>query len=185
MDQAKIGEYLKTLRKDKGITQEELAGIIGVSRRTVSRWETGSNMPDLDIIIILSDYYDVDIRDILRCDKTDSGKSAVSAETAILSAEYDNARHEKELKRQRIMFLITALVFLIFFIMDYFSLSEILFPGSRSIIVRAIKCIVFGCTEGMLLRGAIVANTKGLTACEMRRDMLRRIKETSLSHTEK
>ena len=58
MDQRKIGEHLKELRKAKGVTQEVLADQLGVSRRTVSRWETGSNMPDLDIIVLLADYYE-------------------------------------------------------------------------------------------------------------------------------
>lgn len=51
MDTKKIGEFLKILRKEKGLTQEQLAEILLVSGRTVSRWETGTNMPDLSIII--------------------------------------------------------------------------------------------------------------------------------------
>ena len=46
VDQVKIGNFLKKLRKEKGITQEQLAEILNVSGRTVSRWETGNNMPD-------------------------------------------------------------------------------------------------------------------------------------------
>lgn len=41
MDQAKIGRFLKDLRKEKGLTQEQLAEQFHISRRTVSRWETG------------------------------------------------------------------------------------------------------------------------------------------------
>lgn len=50
MDQKKTGYFLKKLRKERGITQEQLAETFGVAGRTVSRWETGSNMPDLDIL---------------------------------------------------------------------------------------------------------------------------------------
>ena len=60
VDQVKIGNFLKKLRKEKGITQEQLAEILNVSGRTVSRWETGNNMPDISIgklfdIIIMHD----------------------------------------------------------------------------------------------------------------------------------
>lgn len=56
MDQKKIGCFLKELRKEKGVTQEQLAETLGVSGRTVSRWETGFNMPDLDVLIQIADY---------------------------------------------------------------------------------------------------------------------------------
>ena len=49
VDQVKIGNFLKKLRKEKGITQEQLAEILNVSGRTVSRWETGNNMPDISV----------------------------------------------------------------------------------------------------------------------------------------
>lgn len=44
VDQVKIGNFLKKLRKEKGITQEQLAEILDVSGRTVSRWETGGSL---------------------------------------------------------------------------------------------------------------------------------------------
>lgn len=54
MDQQKIGAFLKVLRKQKGLTQEQIAEKFNVSSRTVSRWENGKNMPDLDVLIEIS-----------------------------------------------------------------------------------------------------------------------------------
>ena len=65
MDIKKMGNFLKLLRKEKGMTQEQLAQMLNVAGRTVSRWETGSNLPDLDILIALSDFYEIDIREII------------------------------------------------------------------------------------------------------------------------
>ena len=65
MDQKKIGAFLKTLRTEKGLTQEQLAEQFHVSSRTVSRWETGSNMPDISLLAPLADFYDVDVREIM------------------------------------------------------------------------------------------------------------------------
>ena len=64
MNQQQIGSFLKELRKEKGLTQEQLAEQFGVAGRTVSRWETGSNMPDLSLLIELADFYQVGIREI-------------------------------------------------------------------------------------------------------------------------
>ncbi len=69
MDQIKIGAFLKSLRNEKKMTQEEIAEYFGVSVRTVSRWETGSNMPDMSLISELSDFYGVDIRELLAGEK--------------------------------------------------------------------------------------------------------------------
>ena len=51
-DTKKIGIFLKELRKEKGLTQEQLAEKLLVSGRTVSRWETGLNMPDLSSVTV-------------------------------------------------------------------------------------------------------------------------------------
>ena len=64
MDLQKIGTFLKELRKEKELTQEQLAETLNVSRRTVSRWETGSNMPDLDLLVEMADLYQVDLRQL-------------------------------------------------------------------------------------------------------------------------
>ena len=54
MDQMKIGAYLKELRKEKNLTQEQIAEKFGVSQRSVSRWENGYTMPDISILIELT-----------------------------------------------------------------------------------------------------------------------------------
>ena len=51
MNQIKISAFLKELRKEKNLTQEQLAEQLNVSGRTVSRWETGTNMPDVSILV--------------------------------------------------------------------------------------------------------------------------------------
>ena len=51
MNQVKIGRFLKELSKKKGLTQEQIAEKFHVSNRTISRWENGNNMPDLDVLM--------------------------------------------------------------------------------------------------------------------------------------
>ena len=65
MNPIKIGEFLRELRKGKGLTQEQLAEQFNISRRSVSRWETGSNMPDVGLLIEIADFFEVDIREII------------------------------------------------------------------------------------------------------------------------
>ena len=72
MDLKKTGNLLKELRKENKLTQEQLAEKLNVSGRTVSRWETGSNLPDLDILIELADYAEIEKKRLAKkmCDMT-------------------------------------------------------------------------------------------------------------------
>lgn len=65
MDQKKIGAFLRALRAEKGLTQEQLAEKMLVSSRTVSRWETGANLPDLSVLLEIADFYGVELRELL------------------------------------------------------------------------------------------------------------------------
>ena len=65
MNQMKIGSFLKELRNEKGLTQGQLAEQLNVSNRSVSRWETGSTLPDISILIELAKFYEVDIKEII------------------------------------------------------------------------------------------------------------------------
>ncbi len=65
MDAKKIGMFLKELRNEKGMTQEQLGEKIGVSNKTISRWETGNYMPPVDCLNMLSDIYNISINEIL------------------------------------------------------------------------------------------------------------------------
>ncbi len=60
-----ISRYLQFLRKSHDYTQEDLARRLDISRQAVSKWETGTTIPDLDILLKLSKLYDVTINDIL------------------------------------------------------------------------------------------------------------------------
>ena len=90
MDLAKMGAFLKKLRKEKNITQDQLAEEMGVARRTVSRWETGSNMPDMDILIDISDFYKVDLREILDGERKNEQMDKEMKETVLKVAEYES-----------------------------------------------------------------------------------------------
>ena len=61
MDTVKVGAFLRELRKEKNMTQEQLAEVFGITNRTVSRWETGSNMPDIGLLLEIADYYQLEV----------------------------------------------------------------------------------------------------------------------------
>ena len=128
MNQKKIGLFLKELRKERGITQEQLAEVIGVSGRTVSRWETGFNMPDLDILIKLADYYNVEIREILDGERKSENLNDELEETVMKVADYSN-QEKQGMARKVFYFLVAGIITItIHIIIEFIGFDEG-FPG--------------------------------------------------------
>ena len=95
MNQQKTGELLKCLRKEKGLTQEQLAERFYVSSRTVSRWETGANLPDVATLIDLADFYEVDIREIIDGERKSEIMDKETKDTLKKVAEYATEGEKK------------------------------------------------------------------------------------------
>lgn len=103
MDLVKLGNCLKALRREKGLTQEQLAEKLGVTNRSVSRWETGKNLPDIDVLIMLSGLYGVEVGALLQGSTggaegagAEGGEAGPEEETAALirAAEYGEAKEK-------------------------------------------------------------------------------------------
>lgn len=125
MDQVKIGAFLKELRKENDLSQEQLAERLNVSSRSVSRWENGNTMPDISIIIELADFYDVDIRDLLNGERKSEKMNTELKETLEMVAEYTNAEKEKIMKELQTKVATSAVFFLLLVIIQTFQLSRI------------------------------------------------------------
>lgn len=65
MDMIRTGKFIAELRKEKGLTQEQFGEQLGVTNKTVSRWETGVYLPPADILIMMSELFDVSINELL------------------------------------------------------------------------------------------------------------------------
>lgn len=65
MDQIKTGKFIATLRKEKELTQEQLGEKLGVTNKTISRWENGNYMPDIEMLSLLSKEFDVSINELI------------------------------------------------------------------------------------------------------------------------
>jgi len=85
MDNEKIGKFIATARKKKNLTQSELASLIHVTDKTVSRWETGRGMPELSLLIPLSNALDISLNELLNGEYLGNTKIKEASEKAILS----------------------------------------------------------------------------------------------------
>ncbi len=150
MDQQKMGTYLKELRKEKGITQEQLADKFFVSRRTVSRWETGANMPEIEIMIELADYYEVDLKDLLRGERKEDDMDKEIKETALAVAEYSNEDKKKATRRLGYIF-IAATVCFVGFLATLFLVPD----GYTNPVLDFAQGVTLGVSVGALILGIL------------------------------
>ena len=123
MDQAKIGSFLRELRKEKQLTQEQLAEQLSVTARTVSRWENGNNLPDLSILVELSEFYGVDIREIIDGERMQTEMNEDMKDTLAKVADYSEAEKAKLVKDLRMNVILSCIAHLVLYIMLGFNLT--------------------------------------------------------------
>ena len=98
MNQKKIGAFLKQLRNEKNLTQEELSEKFYVSTKTISRWETGSNLPDLSMLLDLAEFYQVDITELIDGERKPDSVTADSKDSFKKMAQYSEEEKKAELR---------------------------------------------------------------------------------------
>ena len=123
MDQKKIGDFLKVLRKEKELTQEQLAQHLHVSGRTVSRWETGSNMPDISLLIELAEFYDVSIPEIVAGERKDLQMNEATREVAKTMSEYAENEKERILRKIRLESILGVCALAVYAALDITGLA--------------------------------------------------------------
>ena len=145
MDQMKIGVFLKELRKEKNLTQEQLAERLHVSGRTVSRWETGKNMPDISTLVDLAELYGVSVTEIMDGKRRKSEKMDEEVrETAFKLVDYAEAINQK-IKRRLFWLTILAWIGMLAFVV--IKASGLDTPGS---LCERIASASLGFNFGML-----------------------------------
>ncbi len=122
MDLGKIGKFIAFNRKNKGLTQEQLAEKLGVTNKTVSRWETGKYMPDLSLLKPLSEELEITLNELLSGEKLEKEKIIESTEKSLVNTiDYTN----KEIKKTKKTFtiILTAIIIFIAIVVTLFIID--------------------------------------------------------------
>lgn len=106
MDQEKIGSFLAENRKAKGFTQIEFAEKLGVSNKSVSRWETGKNMPDVSLFLPICDALDISVNEFLIGERIITQENKRADEILVETIKASN----KKLKSAQIVIYILAVL---------------------------------------------------------------------------
>lgn len=119
METKQMSLFLKELRKERRLTQEQAAEELFVSSKTLSRWETGATIPDLETLIKLAEYYKVDIKELIDGERREPGEApdkdpaAQQKDALQAAAEYSRAREKREVRQAVLAVLMPIIVIIV------------------------------------------------------------------------
>ena len=116
MDQEKIGKFIAKCRKEKKMTQEELACKLDVTDKSISRWENGKTMPDISLMKQLCSELEITVNDLINGEKIDKDEYSFKVEENILNTIYYSYKKIKNNNRLFKLFFCFICLFLLIFI---------------------------------------------------------------------
>ena len=146
MDQIKIGKFIAECRKKKNLTQAQLAEMLNVTDRAISKWETGKAMPDSNIMLELCHILGINVNELLCGEMIDIEKKEEQLNELIYQMATNEERYHKRLLHSAIVIIATSLVALICLI----TLISLLIPECGfqnfliigSFILSIIPCVI-------------------------------------------
>ena len=144
MDQNKIGKFISEVRKEKKLTQEELANQLGITKNAVSKWERGISMMDMSLLIPVCDILEISITELLNGERIDKESLKEQTENAIKNTlDYTDKKIKKN-KIKHILFtilIIGILIVVCFFGYKFYLLNKYTFkkPDNIDELLKGIK----------------------------------------------
>ena len=111
-----LKDNLKTLRKNKGLSQEELSIKLNVVRQTISKWETGLSVPDAEMLVKISELFETPVSEILGEsieEKETNDLKVISEKLEVINEQLSISQKQK--RKRKIMVLLIIDICLIFF----------------------------------------------------------------------
>lgn len=122
MDQLKAGKFIAELRKEKNMTQEQLAEKMNVTDKSISRWENGKTMPDLSMIPILADVLGVEVSELLNGRRMTKKELINTIDTLNNLIEYTSSEKKTKAMKLNILFASGLILIIIGTISTQFDL---------------------------------------------------------------
>ncbi len=115
LDQVKTGKFIAQLRKEKGLTQKELADSLGISDKAVSKWETGNGMPDVSLMQSICEIFDININELLSGERLSIESYNGKAEENMMKLAESAQKGQKEQRKASAIQTVGGLILLLLF----------------------------------------------------------------------
>ena len=146
MEQEMIGKFIAACRKEKGLTQMQLAEKLNITNRAVSKWETGKSMPDVSLMLDLCDILGINVNELLSGERITMEDYQKRAEENLMELQAKKEKVQGELESiMKILIVIFSSFFVLNMVLNYFF-PEINFNnllGLPSIAIAAILLVMW------------------------------------------
>ena len=115
-----LKDNLKTLRKNKGLSQEELSVKLHVVRQTISKWESGLSVPDAEMLVTISKLFETPVSEILGENiekKEKDDLKVISEKLEVINEQLSNYQKEKRKQKNKILIIIDISIILLFILL--------------------------------------------------------------------
>ena len=129
IDKVKFGAFISELRKEKGITQKELAQQLYLSDKAISKWETGHSVPDITLLVPLAEILEVTVTELLECRRIEQADTLNMAQTddlvkKVIGLSEEEALGRPRLKKKHVLIYVACVVISIIEILTIYQLQD-------------------------------------------------------------
>ncbi len=171
MDQVNIGKFIQALRKENNMTQEELANKLGVTAKSVSRWENGKTMPDISLFNILADELHCTVSELLKGGKMTREELLDMRDTINNLIEYESNKQVKDNKKFNKYNLIGSITLLLALFQNAFGYMDYIFTPNT---VEFVQGALFGISicANMI---SLYNRNHAVTICEKKKELAKKL----------
>ena len=142
MDQVKIGKFLSDERKAKGYTQKQLSELLGISDKTISKWECGNGFPEASLLLPLCNELEITVNELLTGERISKQNYKKKAEENMVNMIREKEENKQKLLLTTMIGVISTITFVTLLLVVCFYTDVITLPIKMVLMVIAIS--VFG-----------------------------------------
>lgn len=121
MKQEMVGKFISTCRKEKGLTQMQLAEKLNITNRAISKWETGKSMPDVSLMLDLCDILGITVNELLSGERITMDNYQKKAEENLMELQSKKEKAQGEYNTVlKILIAAFSLIFVLNMVLNYF-----------------------------------------------------------------
>ena len=156
MDQVKIGKFLSDERKAKGYTQKQLSELLGISDKTISKWECGNGFPEASLLLPLCNELEITVNELLTGERISQQNYKKKAEENMVNMIREKEENKQKLLLTTMIGVISTITFVTLLLVVCFYTDVITLPIKMVLMVIAISVFGVGLYVAMWGDGKIV-----------------------------